>query len=161
MSILRVFLRLALIVLLASTSSCGRGYRIEGRIVLIPGFDDGESRIEEVTGKELPTQGSPLSGAKVLMFMQMDSRGNPKPDSVWETTTTTDSDGRFKLYMYAAPYDNVPVGLQVTKDGYKTVVTKYIDFSKVEPQVFYVVLVPNRVSQAMPPGPALPLGCAS
>jgi hypothetical protein len=145
MSLSAMMLRLLAVLLLVTTSGCGRGYTIEGIVVFLPSLNNGESSIEEVTQKPMPDLGTPVPGAEVVMYMQMDSEGNPKPGSEWTQTTTTDWQGRFKLSMYAAPYDKVPVGLQVKKDGYKAVITKYIDYAGVEPQVFYVVLVPASV----------------
>lgn len=100
----------------------------------------------EVTGKDFPQGGSPIAAAKVRMFHQLDKADRPVAGSVWEHETVTDENGFFDTSDYAAPVKEAKVGLEVSKDGYTTVYTTYIDYSDREPQVFFVVLVPAAQS---------------
>jgi hypothetical protein len=130
--------------------SCGRGYDIKGRVVFLSQLESSDGIIAEITGQQIPSGGKPIEGAKVRMFHQIKD-GKPSEGSVWEQDSLTDADGYFEISDYAAPYDNVPVGLEVSKDGYKTVRTIYIDYLDAErdksekTQIFFVVL-----SQSVP-----------
>lgn len=107
----------------------------------------------EFTGKDFPQAGSPIAGAKVKMFHQMDKDGKPLAGSAWEHDTETDENGFFDTKDYAAPFKQNKVGLEVSKDGYRTEYTTYTDYSDVEPQVFYVVLVPTTQPNDSPDRP--------
>jgi hypothetical protein len=136
---------ISLIVTLTSLlSGCGRGYHIKGRVVLLPELGADESLILEFTGKSLPEGGTPLVGAKVRMIHQLDKDDRPVKDEAWTEETVTDERGFFEIHDYAAPSSEAKVGLEVSGGGYQTAYRTYIDYSDVEPQVFFVVLVPTR-----------------
>jgi hypothetical protein len=52
---------------------------------------------------------------------------------------------------YAAPYDNARVGLEISKEGYRTAYTIYIDYTDGDKgdktQVFFVVLSPKAADE--------------
>ena len=127
-------------------SGCGRSYHIKGRVILLAQLQSSAGFIVEFTGKDLPQGGNPIAGANVRMFHQLDKEDKPITGSVWEHDTATDENGFFDTSDYAAPSKESKVGLEISKEGYKTVYTTYIDYSNVEPQVFFVVLVPNTQS---------------
>jgi hypothetical protein len=133
--------------LVLTLTGCGRTYHIKGRVVMLPQLGNAESVIAEITGQEIPTGGRPIEGAKVRMLHQLDKNGRPLPDSVWERDALTDAGGNFDISSYAAPSDNVPVGLEISKEGFKTAYTVYIDHRSQgggeKTQVFFVVLAPN------------------
>ncbi len=66
--------------------------------------------------------------------------------SDWRHDTETDGSGFFDTSDYATPSSESKVGLEVSKKGYKTIYTTYIDYSNIEPQEFLVVLVPETQS---------------
>ena len=137
---LRIILIAALTLMM---SGCGRSYHIKGRIIFLAQLQSSTGFIVEFTGKDLPQGGNPIAGAKVRMFHQLDKEDKPVTGSVWEHDTVTDENGFFDTSDYAAPSKESKVGLEISKEGYKTVYTTYIDYSNVEPQVFFVVLVPQ------------------
>jgi hypothetical protein len=157
MSIMRVqrLLQVSLIAALTfMLSGCGRTYHIKGRVIFLPQLQSSAGFIVEFTGKDFPQGGNPIAGAKVRMLHDLDKAGKPKEGSVWEHDTVTDESGYFDTSDYAAPYKESMVGLEVSKEGYKTVYTTYIDYSDIEPQVFFVVLVPDgRANNGMHPTP--------
>jgi hypothetical protein len=124
-------------------SGCGRSYHIKGRVILLPELQSSAGFIVEFTGKDFPQGGQPIVGAKVRMLHDLDKADRPKQGSVWEHETVTDANGYFDTSDYAAPSKASKVGLEVSKEGYETIYTTYIDDSDVEPQVFFVVLVPD------------------
>ena len=124
-------------------SGCGRTYHIKGRVIFLPQLQSSAGFIVEFTGKDFPQGGDPIAGAKVRMLHDLDKADKPKKGSVWEHDAVTDENGYFDTGDYAAPYKESKVGLEVSKDGYKTVYTTYIDYSDVEPQVFLVALAPD------------------
>jgi len=124
------------------TAGCGRSYHITGRVVVLPELQSAAGVIIEFTGMELPRGGSPLAGATVKMLHDLDDNDRPKPGSVWEHDTVTDENGFFDTSDYAAPFKESKVGLEISKDGYKTAYRTYIDYNHIEPQTFLVVLVP-------------------
>jgi hypothetical protein len=121
-------------------SGCGRSYHIKGRVISLPQLQSAAGFIVEFTGKDFPKGGNPISGATVKMLHDLDKSDRPKEGSAWENDTVTDENGYFDTSDYAAPVKEAKVGLEVSKDGYKTVYTTYIDYSDIEPQVFFVVL---------------------
>jgi hypothetical protein len=137
-------LQISLIVTLTLImSGCGRSYHIKGCVIVLPELQSSKGFILEITGKDFPKGGNPIAGAKVRMLHDLDKSDKPKEGSVREHSTLTNENGFFDTSNYAAPSKKAKVGLEVSKEGYKTVYTTYIDYSKVEPQVFYVVLVPD------------------
>ncbi len=88
----------------------------------------------------------PISGAKVVMFHQLNKEDKPMNSSDWRHDTETDGSGFFDTSDYATPSSESKVGLEVSKKGYKTIYTTYIDYSNIEPQEFLVVLVPETQS---------------
>lgn len=137
---------MAIAALTLVTAGCGRSYHIKGRVVVLPELQSATGLILEMTGKSLPLGGTPLAGARVRMFHQLDKNDMPQPGSVWEHDTETNADGFFDTSDYATPSKESKVGLEVSKDGHRTVYTTYIDYSNVEPQTFFVVLVPTGSS---------------
>ena len=127
-------------------TGCGRGYHIKGRVVLLPELGASESLILEFTGKSLPQGGVPLVGAKVRMIHQLDENDRPVKDGAWTEEAVTGVGGSFEIHDYAAPSREAKVGLEVSGGGYETAYRTYIDDSDVEPQVFFVVLVPARAA---------------
>jgi hypothetical protein len=123
-------------------SGCGRSYHIKGRVVFLPQAQSSTGFIAEFTGKDFPQGGNPVAGAKVRMLHELDKDDKPVAGSVWEHETVTDENGFFDTSDYATPSRESKVGLEVSKEGCQTVYTTYIDYSDVEPQVFFVVLVP-------------------
>ncbi|MCA1558224.1 MAG: carboxypeptidase-like regulatory domain-containing protein [Acidobacteria bacterium] len=141
--VLQISLIAALTLML---SGCGRDYHIKGRVVFLQQLQNSAGYISELTGKDFPQDGNPIAGAKVRMLHDLDKDDRPVAGSVWEHNTVTDENGYFDTSDYATPSKASRVGLEVSKDGYKTVYTTYIDYSDVEPQVFLVVLVPTMQS---------------
>ena len=138
-----------LILLIISSNlplmGCGRGYHIKGRIVFLEQTEIADRRIEEITGKPMPPEGKPAVGARIVMTHELDKQNKPVTGTVWQTGVTTDGDGYFELKDYGPPFKHEKVGLEVSKEGFKTIYKTYIDDSDKEPQVFYVVLVKDRV----------------
>ncbi len=64
--------------------------------------------------------------------------------------TVTDENGYFDTSDYATPSKQSKVGLEISKDGYKTAYRTYIDYNNIEPQTFLVVLVPVAQSPGKP-----------
>ena len=140
----RLVIQISLIVILTfMLSGCGRVYHIKGRVVVLPEVAAHESIILEFTGKPLTEEGQPLAGAKVRMIHQLDKNDRPAKDNTWEEEAVTDDKGFFEIRDYAAPSKEARVGLEVSKDGYRTAYRTYIDYSDVEPQIFLMVLVPE------------------
>ena len=135
-------------VLTLIMSGCGRSYHIKGRVVFLQQLQSVAGFIVEFTGKDFPHGGNPIAGAKVRMLHDLDKADKPVAGSVWEHDTVTDENGFFDTSDYATPSKESKVGLEVSKDGYKTVYTTYIDYSDLEPQVFFVVLVPTAQSDS-------------
>jgi hypothetical protein len=129
-----------------TTSGCGRSYHIKGRVVSLSHLQSSSGFIAEFTGQDFPQGGNPIANAKVRMFHSLDKDDKPGKESVWKHETVTDENGFFDTSDYATPSRESKVGLEISKGGYKTVYTTYIDYSSVEPQVFFVVLVPNTQS---------------
>ncbi len=127
-------------------SGCGRSYHIKGRVIFLSQLQSSAGFIVEFTGKDFPQGGNPIAGAKVRMLHDLDKEDKPVNGSVWEHDTVTDENGFFDTSDYATPSKESKVGLEISKEGYKTVYTTYIDYSNIEPQVFFVVLVPNTQS---------------
>ena len=142
----RIFKISLIATLTLITSGCGRSYHIKGRVIFLPQLQSAAGFIVEFTGKDFPQGGNPIAGAKVRMFHDLDTADKPVAGSIWEHDTVTDQNGFFDTSDYATPSKESKVGLEVSKDGYKTVYTTYIDDSDVEPQVFFVVLVPTAQS---------------
>ena len=143
MRVVRLLQLTAIAALALLTVGCGRSYHIKGRVVVLPELQTATGLILEVTGKSLPLGGTPIAGAKVRMFHQLDKNDVPEPGSVWEHDAETNEDGFFDTRDYATPSKEAKVGLEVSKDGHKIVYTTYIDYSNVEPQTFFIVLVPT------------------
>jgi hypothetical protein len=125
-------------------SGCGRSYHIKGRVIFLPQLQSSSGFIAEFTGKDFPQGGNPIAGAKVRMLHELDKGDQPVAGSVWEHDTVTDENGFFDTSDYAAPSKESKVGLEISKEGYRMVYTTYIDYSNVEPQVFFIVLVPTE-----------------
>lgn len=143
-------LKLALLITLTcALAGCGRTYHVKGRVVLLPQLGSDGGIICEMTGQPMPTGGTAIEGARVRLIHDFDDNGQPKAESVWQSEARTDANGYFEISSYAAPYDNALVGLEVSKAGYKTVMTKYIDYLDAEhdktekTQFFFVVLAQN------------------
>ena len=136
-------------------TGCGRTYHIKGRVVVLPQLGSSESVIAEITGQPIPLGGQPVAGAKVRMIHQFDKNGRPLEGSVWERDVLTDANGSFDLGGNAKPSDNVRVGLEVSKEGYKTAYTIYVDYVDENDdevtQVFFIVLSPGASNTAMHP----------
>ena len=126
-------------------TGCGRGYHINGRVVVLSEIQDSEGFIAEVTWQAMPSAGQPVAGAKVRIVHELDDNQRPKTGTVWQREVLTNADGTFEIKDYAAPFDEVKVAIEVSKEGYKTAYTVYLDYVNKEPQTFYVVLVPKRV----------------
>jgi hypothetical protein len=131
-------------VLTLVTTGCGRSYHIKGRVLLLPELQSATGFITELTGRSFPLGGTPIAGAKVTMFHDLDDANKPKRGTVWQHETTTDENGYFDTSDYAAPTKESKVGLEVSIAGYQTVYTTYIDYNDVEPQVFFIVLVSTK-----------------
>jgi hypothetical protein len=135
-----------ILVLTIFMAGCGRTYHIKGRVLFLPQLGSADGMIAEITGQPIPAGGEPVAGAKVRMIHELNKDGRPVENTGWQTDTLTDANGNFEISDYAAPYDNVRVGLEVSKDGYKTVFTTYIDYVEKDKgdklQVFFVV--PSR-----------------
>lgn len=142
MRIAKTFQISLLITLTLIMSSCGRSYHIKGRVITLTELQSVTGFIAEITGKDLPQGGNPVAGAKVRMLHQLDKHDKPITGSDWEHDTATDANGFFDTSDYAAPSSEAKVGLEISKNGYKTVFTTYIDYNKPEPQIFLVMLVP-------------------
>ncbi len=144
---MRKALQISLIAALTlMMSGCGRSYHIKGRVIFLSQLQSSAGFIVEFTGKDFPQGGNPIAGAKVRMLHDLDKEDKPVNGSVWEHDTVTDENGFFDTSDYATPSKESKVGLEISKEGYKTVYTTYIDYSNIEPQVFFVVLVPNTQS---------------
>lgn len=57
------------------------------------------------------------------MFYDLDKEDKPVAGSFWENDTVTDENGFLDTTDYAAPYKESKVGLEVSREGYKTVYT--------------------------------------
>jgi hypothetical protein len=141
----KAILVLLIIVLNLPLMGCGRGYYIKGRVVFLEQNEIAVGRIEEITGKIMPLEGKPVVGARIVMTHELDKQDKPVKGTVWRTDTTTDAEGYFEIKDYGPPFKQERVGLDVSKEGFKSVYTTYIDYSDKEPQVFYIVLVKDRV----------------
>ena len=134
-------------------AGCGRTYHIKGRVVTLPQAKDSTGLIAEITGQQLPSWGEPVKGAKVRIVHELGKDGRPKEGTVWQQETLTDEHGVFEINDYAAPSDEVPVWLEVSKEGYGDAHLTYIDYVANEkhkdPQLFFVVLAPSS-GQAAP-----------
>lgn len=135
---------LLLTALALLSTGCGRTYHIKGRVVFLEEIESPESVIAEITGQQMPLGGVPIEGAKIRMIHQLDESGKPREGTVWQRSALSDVNGYFEVSDYAAPYDNVPVALEVSKEGYKTAFTVYIDYLTKDEgekmQTFFVVL---------------------
>lgn len=140
-------------------SGCGRTYHIRGRVVFLPQLGSPHSVIAEITGQLLPSGGVPMVGAKIRMIHELNKNGSPKEGSVWQTNALSNTTGDFEISDYAAPYDNAPVGLEVSKEGYETAYTTYIDYLDQEhdksekTQTFFVVMLPSASNKSLQPMP--------
>ncbi len=140
-------------------TGCGRTYHVKGRVVLLPQLGSSRSIIAEITGQMIPAGGMPIVGAKIRMIHELNKDGSPKEGTVWQTNIVSDAEGNFEISDYAAPYDNVPVGLEVSKEGYETAYTTYIDYLDQEhdksekTQTFFVVMSPSASNKSLQPTP--------
>jgi hypothetical protein len=140
----RILTASIVLVLTIFMTGCGRTYQIKGRVVFLPQLGSADGIIAEITGEPIPSGGESIAGAKVRMIHELNKEGRPVENTVWQQATLTDANSYFEISDYAEPYDNVPVGLEVSKDGYKTVFTTYIDYVEKDKgdklQLFFVVL---------------------
>src|SRR6185503_4540942 len=97
----RAFAIILLTTLALITSGCGRSYHIKGRVILLPEIQSATGFISEFTAQEFPKGGSPIAGAEVKMFHQLDENDKPVAGSVWEHNTETDENGFFDTSDYA------------------------------------------------------------
>jgi hypothetical protein len=134
--------RIALLLGSLLVSSCGRGYSLIGRVVMVsPGSLD-KPGIQEVTGRAMPAHGAPVAGATVTLFHQLKRDGSPDRTSIWQKDVKTDDKGEFRLFDYATPGRKNLVGLEVKADGYPSTYTTYWDYMDPDYQYFFIVLAP-------------------
>ncbi|MBA4185888.1 MAG: hypothetical protein H0X49_18060 [Acidobacteria bacterium] len=124
-------------------SGCSATYKIEGRVVQLPELKSPDGFLAEVTEQSLPQGGTPIVGAKVRMITQLDEQDKPVKDTVWQDDFLTVENGFFRIIASSKPTKELKVGIEVSKDGYKTVYETRILESNSESRVFLVVLVPN------------------
>lgn len=135
--------RLLVGLLLAALSGCGRKYTLIGRVLVAP-EGEAKSRILEVTPGPVPILGTPVEGAQVQLFHQLEKAGLPLSGSAWTRSDSTDATGWFRLFSYAAPGKESKVLLQATAAGYEAVRHAYIDFKDPDAQYFLILLVPSK-----------------
>ena len=139
--------RILYIILFASliflVSGCSADYKIKGRVVQLPELNSPAGFLAEVTEQSLPQGGAPVIGAKVRMITQLNEQDRPVEDSVWQNNILTDENGSFYLSDSSKPTKELKVGIEISKDGYKTIYETRILQSNSEPKVFLIVLVPN------------------
>lgn len=124
-------------------SGCSATYKIEGRVVLLPELKSPSGFLAEVTEQSLPQGGTPIVGAKVTLITQLDEQDRPVKDTVWQDSFVTVENGFFRIIAGGKPTKELKVGIEISKDGYKTVYETRILESNSESRVFLVVLVPN------------------
>ncbi len=124
-------------------SGCSATYKIEGRVVQLPELESPDGFLAEVTEQSLPQGGTPIVGAKVTMITQLDEQGKPVENTVWQDNFLTTENGFFRIIATGKPTKELKVGIEISKDGYKTLYETRILQSNSESKVFLVVLVPN------------------
>ncbi len=111
--------------------------------MLLPELKSLDGFLAEVTEQSLPQGGTPIVGAKVRMITQLDEQDKPVEDTVWQDDALTVENGFFSVSGSGKPTKELKVGIEISKDGYKTVYETRILESYSKPRVFLVVLVPN------------------
>ena len=131
-----------ILLALLLVSGCGRGYALIGRIVIMTSDGLEKPGIHEVTGRAMPSYGTPMTGATVTLFHQLERDGSPVRTSIWQKSVKTDERGQFRLFDYATPGRKNLVGLEVKAQGYTSTYTTYWDYMDPDYQYFFVVLAP-------------------
>lgn len=127
--------------------------------MFLPQLGNSRSIIAEITDQMIPSGGIPIVGAKIRMIHELNKNGSPKEGTVWQTNNLSDDEGNFEISDYAAPYDNVPVGLELSKEGYEIAYTTYIDYLDQEndksekTQTFFVAMSPIASNKSLQPTP--------
>lgn len=124
-------------------SSCSANYRIKGRVILLPELNSIDGFMVELTEQTLPLGGTPVEKAKVRMITQLDEQDKPVENTVWQNETLTDETGLFEVSDSGKPTKELKVGIEISKDGYKTIYQTKAIQSNSEAKVFLIVLVPN------------------
>ena len=127
---------LLLLPLLALVAGCGRNYTAVGRVVFVEGE---ASSITEVVGGAIPAHGTPVAGATVTMFHDLDG-DRPVRSSREVAIVMTTGDGSFRILDSGSAGQVNRVGLEITAPGYDTAYTTYIDYAEPDEQHFLVVL---------------------
>ena len=130
-------------VLIFFVSGCSATYRIKGRVVQLPELKSPVGFLAEVTEQSLPQGGTSIVGAKVRIITQLDEQDKPVENTVWQSNILTDENGSFDLSDSGKPTKELKVGIEISKDGYKTLYETRILQSNTEPKVFLVVFAPN------------------
>ena len=117
-------------------------YEIKGRVVHFSELKSPVGLLEEVSEQSLLQGGTPVVGARVRMITRLDEQGRPL-DNDGQDGPLTDENGSFYIKMFHKPSDKLKVGIEVSKNGYKTLYETCLLKGDSEPKVFLVVLAPN------------------
>jgi predicted small secreted protein len=124
-------------------SGCSATYEIVGRVIQLPELKSSTGFLAEVTEQSLPQGGTPVVGAKVRMITHLDEQDKPVENTVWQDSFLTIENGFFRVIASGKPSKELKVGIEVSKDGYKTLYETRVLQSNSEAKVFLVVLAPN------------------
>ncbi len=129
------------IILFVLLMSCGRIYHIKGRVVIVSHINNTESEIREIINQSIFDEGIPIKDAMIRITYELDSNNQPSNETIWQETTISDSNGYFEIYDYAMPSRKNLIGLEISKEGFKSAYTTYWDYIDKQPQLFYIILV--------------------
>lgn len=124
-------------------SGCSTTYHIAGRVVQLSELKSHNGFLAEVTEQTLPQGGVSVVGAKVRIITQLDEQDRPVENTVWQDEFLTVENGFFRIIAGGKPAEELKVGIEVSKDGYKTLYETHILKSNSEAKVFLIVLAPN------------------
>ena len=139
----KILYAILFVALIFFVSGCSATYHIEGRVIQLPELKSSMGFLAEVTEQSLPQGGTPVVGAKVRMITELDEQDKPVEDTVWQDNFLTTENGFFRIIASGKPTKELKVGIEISKDGYKTLYETRIVQSNSESKVFLVVLAPN------------------
>lgn len=120
-------------------TGCGRSYRVIGVVMAVA--QGTTSALREVASKPgIPAH--PVASATITLFHELNADGTPDRTSGWQRSVTSNADGTFELFSYAAPGRKHVVGLEVSAANYETVYITYVDFYDPDEQFFIASLAP-------------------
>jgi hypothetical protein len=140
----RIFYIVLFVGLIFFVSGCRAAlYEIKGRVVQFSELKSPAGHLEEVSEQSLLQGGTPVVGARVRMIPRLDEQGRPLDNNLGQYDPLTDENGSFHIKMFYKPSDKLKVGIQVSKNGYKTLYETCLLQGDSGPKVFFVVLAPN------------------